>query len=187
MKDYYELLEVNKNASEDTIKKVFRFLIKKNHPDLFEGEEKAEAEEKVKLLNEAYAILIDKEKREQYNRELEENNVDDNNALEILIEENEYLKKVIQEKDKMIKEYLQDIGVDVADFENNEELSYTDEGNENEYINVDKEGYNLYQIKQRIKNIIYMMLMILVGIIILKISTGVNVFEIITDIFKNMF
>ena len=37
MKDYYELLELSKNASDETIKKVFRMLIKKNHPDLLEG------------------------------------------------------------------------------------------------------------------------------------------------------
>ena len=55
MKDYYELLEVSKNASEDTIKKVFRMLIKKNHPDLFEGEEKTKAEEKVKQLKKVYS------------------------------------------------------------------------------------------------------------------------------------
>ena len=47
MENYYEILEVNEKASIEIIKKVFKIHIKKNHPDLFTGKEKLEAEEKV--------------------------------------------------------------------------------------------------------------------------------------------
>jgi molecular chaperone DnaJ len=65
-KDYYELLGVKKTASEDEIKKAYRSLAKKYHPDKNKGNK--EAENKFKEISEAYAVLSDKEKREQYDR-----------------------------------------------------------------------------------------------------------------------
>lgn len=188
MKDYYELLEVSKNASDDTIKKVFRMLIKKNHPDLFEGKEKTKAEEKVKQLNEAYAILSNKEKRAKYNEELEQNSSNTNEAIDTLIKENEYLKSVIEEKNRLIKEYLEEIGVDTRNILNENSYSYEDEIYEdNNDKNIQAEAYRVYQIKEFMKKITYIILMIIVGIIVLKISTGVNFLEILVDVFKYMF
>jgi len=64
-KDYYKVLGVNKNADENTIKKAYRSLAMKYHPDRNQGREK-EANEKFKEINEAYEILGDPEKRKQY-------------------------------------------------------------------------------------------------------------------------
>ena len=65
MKDYYKILGVPENASEEEIKKAFRKLAFKHHPDRNPGNEK-QAEEKFKEINEAYAVLSDKQKRQQY-------------------------------------------------------------------------------------------------------------------------
>ena len=61
-KDYYKILGINKNASEDEIKKAFRKLAHQHHPD------KGGDEKKFKEINEAYQILVNKEKRAQYDR-----------------------------------------------------------------------------------------------------------------------
>lgn len=63
-KDYYEILGINKNASDEEIKRAYRKLAMKYHPD--RNPNKKEAEERFKEINEAYAVLSDKEKRKQY-------------------------------------------------------------------------------------------------------------------------
>ncbi len=65
-RDYYEVLGVSKDADEAAIKKAYRTLAKKYHPDMNPGDK--EAEMKFKEANEAYAVLSDKEKRDKYDR-----------------------------------------------------------------------------------------------------------------------
>lgn len=65
-RDYYEVLGVNKDASEEEIKKAFRKLAVKYHPD--KNKDDKNAEEKFKEINDAYQILGDKEKREKYDK-----------------------------------------------------------------------------------------------------------------------
>ena len=62
--DYYKVLGVSKNASDEEIKKAYRKLAMKYHPD--HAKDNKAAEEKFKLISEAYAVLRDKEKRKQY-------------------------------------------------------------------------------------------------------------------------
>lgn len=65
-RDYYEVLGIDKNADDATIKKAYRALAKKYHPDMNPGD--AEAEKKFKEASEAYAILSDPEKKKQYDQ-----------------------------------------------------------------------------------------------------------------------
>lgn len=65
-RDYYEVLGIDKGADDAAIKKAYRALAKKYHPDMNPGD--AEAEKKFKEASEAYAILSDPEKRKQYDQ-----------------------------------------------------------------------------------------------------------------------
>ena len=65
-RDYYEVLGVDKNADDAAIKKAYRQLAKKYHPDMNPGDKDAEA--KFKEASEAYAVLSDPEKRRQYDQ-----------------------------------------------------------------------------------------------------------------------
>ncbi len=66
--DYYEALGVSKTASDKEIKQAYRKLARQHHPDLHQGDAKAEAEEKFKLINEAYEVLGDPDKRAKYDK-----------------------------------------------------------------------------------------------------------------------
>lgn len=66
--DYYELLGVERSATEKEIKSAYRKLARKWHPDLHPAAEKKEAEEQFKRINEAYEVLKDPDKRARYDR-----------------------------------------------------------------------------------------------------------------------
>lgn len=66
-RDYYEVLGVEKNATDEELKKAYRKLAKKYHPDA-NPDNKEEAEKKFKEVNEAYEILSDKQKRQMYDQ-----------------------------------------------------------------------------------------------------------------------
>lgn len=65
-RDYYEVLGVKRDASADDLKKAFRHLARKYHPDLNKGSK--DAEEKFKEINEAYQVLSDPQKKAQYDQ-----------------------------------------------------------------------------------------------------------------------
>lgn len=65
-RDYYEVLGVSKTATDEELKKAYRTLAKKYHPDMNPGDK--DAEQKFKEINEAYGVLSDKEKRARYDQ-----------------------------------------------------------------------------------------------------------------------
>ncbi len=69
-KNYYDILQVNKNASPEIIEKAYKTLAKKYHPDLQPEENKKKSEEILKEINEAYEILSDSEKKQAYDASL---------------------------------------------------------------------------------------------------------------------
>lgn len=67
-RDYYEVLGVDKTATDKEIKKAYRKLARKYHPDVVGEDEKEEATEKFKEISEAYAVLSDEDKRQRYDQ-----------------------------------------------------------------------------------------------------------------------
>lgn len=114
MDNYYEVLEVSRNASKEVIEKAYRVLAKKHHPDLQQESNKKSAEQKMKLINEAYEVLSNDEKRKNYDIELEEKiKLEQQNSIkeeqnytnnEIYVEEPELTKEQLKEQIKQQKQ-----------------------------------------------------------------------------------
>ena len=89
MKNYYEILEVDKNASEEVIEKAYKTLAKKYHPDL---QNNSDCQDKMRQINEAYEILSNDFKRREYDEKIKRQSVSIE-EYNIIIQENNRLKK----------------------------------------------------------------------------------------------
>ena len=74
-KNYYEILQINKNASPEIIEKAYKTLVKKYHPDIQENTNKEQAENLMKEINEAYETLSNPQKKAIYDQSLSENEI----------------------------------------------------------------------------------------------------------------
>ena len=103
-KNYYEILEVDKHASSDIIKKAYTTLAKKYHPDLQPDDQKEDAKKKLQKINEAYETLSNEELRKEYDISLSNTliPIEQYNAIFL---ENQKLKNIINE---FHKQYLRD-------------------------------------------------------------------------------
>ena len=93
-KNYYEILQINQNASPEIIDKAYKTLAKKYHPDLQEESNKKQAEEILKEINEAYEILSNPDKKALYDQNLKNEAISQEDYNEIY-EENQNLKNAI--------------------------------------------------------------------------------------------
>lgn len=101
-KNYYEWLEVDRKASDYVIEKTYKLLAKKYHPDLQDSSEKKDAENIMKHINEAYDTLSNPEKRKEYDEELAQNDISEENFYE-LQNENQKLRNIIHELNTRIQ------------------------------------------------------------------------------------
>ena len=93
-KNYYDILQINQNASPEIIEKAYKTLAKKYHPDLQEEVNKKEAEEILKEINEAYEVLSNPEKKALYDQNLKNEGISQEDYDKIYYQ-NEELKKEI--------------------------------------------------------------------------------------------
>lgn len=181
MKNYYDILEVSKNASDDIIKKVFKIQVKKYHPDTVEEEKKTEAEEKIKELNEAYEILSSPEKRKNYDEELisELSNTDEVAKLKA---ENDFLREKLEERNKILNDLINISSPTDYAYSNSPEgqNNLTDESeeklNNEEYIKSLNFKYTLIDLTFKI---VVTIIIIGVGIYAINLITGINILSLI--------
>lgn len=167
--NYYDILEVNKNASPEIIEKAYKTLVKKYHPDLQENDLKIKYEEKIKKINEAYSILSDSEKRKNYDLFLKNNeiSIDDYNKL---YQENIILKKEINYlknnyKQNNINNNSNNINYYIENIRKNNYEKYNTEKNEENNSKIENEKYEI-NYKRILKNILALIITIFIIFII---------------------
>lgn len=142
-KNYYDILEVNKNASPEIIEKAYKTLVKKYHPDLQESNLKENYEEKLKEINEAYEVLSNPEKRKDYDINLNDNIVS-KDEYNTLYNENTELRNEINYLRNNVNNYQHQNNIN----QNNYQQNQNNQGS-NYQNNVNQE-----EINQRINNAI---------------------------------
>lgn len=161
MKNYYEELEVNPNASKEIIEKVYKVLAKKYHPDMNSDGDKTAAEEKFKRVSEAYEVLSDDRKRQEYDLQLQNS--------EKTIPYDEYMK-IIAEKEAITNQLqnLQDaVNQYNAQFQNNYNYGYAySNRRQPSSFEVFK-----YKVKKKFENLILIVLVIAVLILMINAFT----------------
>ena len=142
--NYYDILEVNKNASQEIIDKAYKILVKKYHPDLKEENLKNKFEEKIKKINEAYDVLSNLEKRKNYDKFLKENELSIENYNKL------YNENII------LKKQLNDLNDELLNFKNNiynKENNYIKNYSNNNYYKYNSQKVNTnYQNKNNLNN-----------------------------------
>lgn len=104
MKNYYEILEVDKKASPEVIEKAYKTLVKKYHPDLQEAENNGQYEEKMKEINEAYSVLSDDFKKSNYDENLEKSTISVEEYNKLVLE-NQNLRAQIENINEQYNRY----------------------------------------------------------------------------------
>lgn len=146
--NYYDILEINKNASKEIIEKSYKTLVKKYHPDLQENNSKINYEEKIKKINEAYEILSNPEKKENYDLNLKNTEITPDDYYN-LYNENINLKKelnYLKNNYNQLKNYYSHLENQINNSNNifknnNNNQNYYN----NEFNNIFKNTNNIYK------------------------------------------
>lgn len=122
-KNYYEILEVDKNASNEIIEKAYKTLAKRYHPDLQDGPQKKEYEEKMKMINEAYSVLSDSTQKATYDEQLKDFTVSIEEYQNI-VQENMLLRQEIQKlQNNTQNQYVNNINYQTAQKQYDERIN----------------------------------------------------------------
>ena len=177
-KNYYEILEVDKHASSDIIKKAYTTLAKKYHPDLQPDDQIEDAKKKLQKINEAYETLSNEELRKEYDTSLS-NTIIPIEQYNAIFLENQRLKNIINE---FHKQYLRD-NYEIIEPDNNStskdnstnEKNYNNEYNK--YYNQDNFSTNNNSLEYKIKNIIAIILTFLILFLLWQIPFIQNIIK----------
>ena len=209
MKNYYEILEVDKNASSEVIEKAYRALAKKYHPDLQQGLKQQEYAEKMKIINQAYDVLSDDAKRQEYNQKIENETIS-REQHERIMQENYKLKQQINQMGnqqasqlnyKQVQQMDEGTIINMSRILNEQVKAARKQAYYDAYIqDLQNRGYKIRykrDIKYYLKLIKIIAITILVGFLIYQIPFVKNfftnlysenaIFHAIIDVFKNTF
>ena len=174
MKNYYEILEVDKNASDEIIKVAYKALVKKYHPDLKEGNAKINAEDKIKQINEAYDILSNPEKKYEYDQNLINEDIS-KEQYEIILNENMNLKRELNiYKNNIYHNYRQNNRYTKENYDTTYNTNYNNDNNSqnNTYkeqnSNINNNNFK-ENISERLKTLIAIFITLLILFIIYNI------------------
>lgn len=164
--NYYDILEVSKNASPEIIEKAYKTLVKKYHPDLQKDEDKNKYEEKIKKINEAYDILSDSEKRKKYDFNLKNTEISIND-YNTLYQENINLKNnlnILKEKLNYLNNFQNNYEKNNLNYNNleNKKNNYSENFNKKNNFKLNK----LFNLKKRFKDLLALIITILIFIFI---------------------
>lgn len=180
MEDYYKILEVNQHASPETIEKVYKILVKKYHPDLQNDKNKIEAEDKIKKINEAYDVLSDPVKREEYDNTLVQNNISYEKYNEIINENIKLKNELNYIKNKLNYSQNNYYRNNVQENYNYSKQQYNNNFNNN-YYTTNNYKKNKFEIKNIFKLILSILLTGLIIFICFNIPFIYNLFYFLFD------
>ena len=124
-KNYYDILQINQNASPEIIEKAYKTLAKKYHPDLQEEVNKKEAEEILKEINEAYEVLSNPNKKALYDQNLKNEGISQEDYDKIYYQ-NEELKKEINNLKNNISNTTTSSDINLNSFNKNSQQNQAD-------------------------------------------------------------
>ena len=124
-KNYYDILQINQNASPEIIEKAYKTLAKKYHPDLQEEVNKKEAEEILKEINEAYELLSNPDKKALYDQNLKNEDISQEDYDKIYYQ-NEELKKEINNLKNNISNTTTSSDINLNSFNKNSQQNQAD-------------------------------------------------------------